>query len=81
MEGIKTVRSKHAAGVVISPEKMADMCPMVYDPKSDSSLAALEMEDLENICGIKFDILGLSTLDKIMGIRSDLQTGEIHEIQ
>lgn len=81
LEGTKTVQSKHAAGVVIAPEPLANMCPMVLDTDSGRQIAGLEMEDLENVGGIKFDVLGITALDKAMGIQQDLCVGEINEIQ
>ena len=36
----------------------------------------MEMQDLEAIGGIKFDILGVAMLDKIMTISDFLKNGE-----
>ena len=81
LEGTKSNQSKHAAGVIISPEPLALMCPMILDTKTKKMVAGFEMDPLEKIGGMKFDILGITMLDKIMGISQDLLTGEIHEIQ
>lgn len=75
LEGTKTNQSKHAAGVVIAPEKLSNICPMVYDTKNKNLIAGMEMQDLENIGVIKFDILGVAVLDKIMNISSMLEEG------
>ncbi len=75
LEGTKTNQSKHAAGVVIAPEKLSNICPMVYDTKNKNLIAGMEMQDLENIGVIKFDILGVAVLDKIMNISSMLKQG------
>ena len=75
LEGTKTNQSKHAAGVVIAPEKLTDICPMVYDTKNKNLIAGMEMQDLENIGVIKFDILGVAVLDKIMNISTMLKEG------
>lgn len=75
LEGTKTNQSKHAAGVVIAPEKLSNICPMVYDTKNKNLIAGMEMQDLENIGVIKFDILGVAVLDKIMNISSMLEQG------
>ena len=69
LEGTKCHQSKHAAGVAISAENLADICPMIYDTKTKSSIAGLEMNDLESLGVVKFDILGIALLDKIMCIR------------
>jgi DNA polymerase III alpha subunit len=39
-------------------------------------IAGMEMQDLESIGIIKFDILGVAMLDKIMTIQNLLQNGE-----
>lgn len=68
LEGTKSNQSKHAAGVVISKENLADICPMIYDNKNDQIIAGMEMNDLEALGVIKFDVLGLAFLDKAMHI-------------
>lgn len=75
LEGTKTNQSKHAAGVVIAPDRLTNICPMVYDTKNKNLIAGMEMQDLENIGVIKFDILGVAVLDKIMNISSMLEEG------
>jgi len=76
LEGTKSNQSKHAAGVLISSQGLSDMCPMVYDTKNKQTIAGMEMQDLEAIGGIKFDILGVAMLDKIMTISDFLKNGE-----
>lgn len=75
LEGTKSNQSKHAAGIAISSEPLGDICPMVYDSKNDQLIAGMEMQDLENIGIIKFDVLGVALLDKIMTIQDLLQEG------
>lgn len=77
LEGTKSAQSKHASGIVIAPEPLADTCPMVLDTKSRNMIAGLEMSDLESVGMIKFDILGVAMLDKLMGIKQILSTGYI----
>jgi DNA polymerase-3 subunit alpha len=72
LEGTKSNQSRHAAGVVISAENLSDVCPMVYDTKNKQMIAGMEMQDLESIGIIKFDILGVAMLDKIMDISQSL---------
>lgn len=76
LEGTKSNQSKHAAGVVISSEKLSSVCPMVYDTKNKQAIAGMEMQDLESLGLIKFDILGVAMLDKIMTISDILKYGE-----
>lgn len=69
IEGTFKTQGKHAAGVVISAEPLYKVCPMVKQRGSEEKIAGLEMSDLESLGHVKFDILGLSLLDKIMYIK------------
>jgi DNA polymerase-3 subunit alpha len=80
LEGTKVNQSKHAAGVVIADKDLSSICPMVYDSKTENRIAGMEMEDLESIGVVKFDILGVAMLDKIMYISDYLKQGVKHEI-
>jgi DNA polymerase-3 subunit alpha len=75
LEGTKSNQSKHAAGIAISLEPLNEICPMIYDNKNDQLIAGMEMQDLESIGIIKFDILGVAMLDKIMTIKMLLLQG------
>lgn len=77
LEGTKTAQSKHASGIVIGNSPLGEICPMIYDSKNKQKICGLEMNDLEKIGLVKFDILGLSTLDRIIGIADILETGDI----
>ena len=76
LEGVKSNQSKHAAGIAISSKPLGEICPMVYDSRNKQMIAGMEMQDLESIGIIKFDILGVAMLDKIMTIQNLLQNGE-----
>ena len=76
LEGTKSNQSRHAAGVVIGSTDLSSMCPMVLDTKNKQLIAGMEMQDLESIGIIKFDILGVAMLDKIMNISNTLSIGE-----
>lgn len=76
LEGVKSNQSKHAAGIAISIQDLSDVCPMIYDTKNDQLIAGMEMQDLEDLGVIKFDILGVAMLDKIMTITDILEKGE-----
>jgi len=78
LEGTYKSSGKHAAGIVISRDTLSEECPMAVD-KSDSNkkLAGLEMSDLEKTGNLKFDILGLLTLDRLMATQDLLQYGKI----
>lgn len=76
LEGTKSNQSKHAAGVVIGNENLNNICPMIYDSKNHQKIAGMEMQDLESLGVIKFDILGVAMLDKVMDISYSLNNGE-----
>jgi DNA polymerase-3 subunit alpha len=76
LEGTKSNQSKHAAGIAISSKPLNTLCPMVYDSKNDQLIAGMEMQDLEALGIIKFDILGVAMLDKIMTIQDILSKGD-----
>lgn len=77
MEGTKRSSGRHAAGVVISNERLSDICPMVYDESSKEMIAAFEMNTLEAIGQVKFDFLVTAFLDKLHLAINYLKTGEL----
>ena len=77
IEGTKYNQSKHAAGVAIAAHKLDTLCPMIYDPKTHQSIAGLEMNDLDSMGIIKFDILGIALLDKIMNINHYIKNRKV----
>jgi DNA polymerase-3 subunit alpha len=68
LEGTFKTQGKHAAGVVISKEPLYTVCPMVNQKSGKEKIAGLEMADLEALGHVKFDVLGLNLLDKLMYI-------------
>ena len=79
LEGTKANMSKHASGILIGPAPLDTLAPMVYDTKTESPICGFEMRDAEDAGLLKFDILGLSLLDKLMGIQDILEKGDIEE--
>lgn len=75
IEGTHKSQGKHAAGVIISSEPLTQCCPMVRD-KDGEPVAGMEMGDLESIGLVKFDILGLNLIDKLMAIEPFLPEGK-----
>ena len=69
IEGTFKTQGKHAAGVVISKDKLKNVCPMVSQKGSTEKIAGLEMSDLEALGHVKFDVLGINLLDKLMKIK------------
>lgn len=70
IEGTKYNQSKHAAGIAIAAKSLDQICPMIFDTKTNQNIAGLEMNDLDALGVIKFDILGIALLDKMMYINS-----------
>ena len=69
IEGTFKTQGKHAAGVVISKDPLHKVCPMVKQKGSSEKIAGLEMSDLEALGHVKFDVLGINLLDKLMKIQ------------
>ncbi len=76
IEGVYRTSGKHAAGIVIAPEPLEDICPMVMDNKHENLITGWEMKAVEKAGLIKMDILGLAALDKLQYAR-DLIRGTI----
>ena len=76
IEGTFKTQGKHAAGVVISAEPLQKVCPMVKQKGSSEKVAGLEMADLEALGHVKFDVLGINLLDKIMKIQDIIKGGK-----
>jgi DNA polymerase III alpha subunit len=65
---------KHASGLIICQESLTDICPLIPD-KDGSLMCGWEMEDAETAGIVKFDLLGLYTLDKIEMCQNFIRTG------
>tara|TARA_R100000008_G_scaffold85151_1_gene74333 strand:+ start:2109 stop:3737 length:1629 start_codon:yes stop_codon:yes gene_type:complete len=72
IEGTFKTQGKHAAGVVISAEPLYTVCPMVNQRSGKEKIAGLEMADLESLGHVKFDVLGINLLDKLMLIKETI---------
>lgn len=64
LEGTFQNQGKHAAGVIISSENVADVSPMCLS-KDGVPIAAFDMAWLEKAGLVKFDFLGVDILNKI----------------
>jgi DNA polymerase III subunit alpha len=54
--------SCHAAGVIISPTKMVDYCPLQWDNEHNMVVCQYDMRNCEKIGLVKLDILGIRNL-------------------
>src|SRR5207245_2494988 len=62
LEGLTRHASKHAAGIVISPDPIDDVLPVYIPPKSNELVTQFAMTELERIGFLKIDFLGLKNL-------------------
>jgi DNA polymerase III subunit alpha len=62
LEGLTRHASKHAAGIVISPEPVDHVLPIYIPPKSTELVTQYAMTELESIGFLKIDLLGLKNL-------------------
>lgn len=65
LEGVTRHASKHAAGVVISPDPIDEVLPVYVPAKSSELVAQYAMTELESLGFLKIDLLGLKNLTLI----------------
>lgn len=65
LEGLFRNASTHAAGVVIGDRPLVDLVPLYRDPDSVLPATQFDMKTIETAGLVKFDFLGLKTLDVI----------------
>ena len=65
LEGLYRHASTHAAGVVMGDKPLDQLVPVYRDPGADAPATQFNMKDVEKIGFVKFDFLGLKTLDVI----------------
>ena len=63
LEGLYRHASTHAAGVVIGDRPLSELVPLYRDPRSDMPVTQFSMKWVELAGLVKFDFLGLKTLD------------------
>lgn len=71
LEGLTRHASKHAAGIVISPEPIDDVLPIYVPSKSTELVTQYAMTELELLGFLKMDLLGLKNLtliDKVIAL-------------
>jgi len=65
LEGLTRHASKHAAGIVISPEAIDEVLPVYIPAKSNELVTQYAMSELESLGFLKIDFLGLKNLTLI----------------
>lgn len=73
LEGIPRQFGVHAAGVVVASDPLEDYCPLHYDPKEGRTCVGLDMGSAEKVGLVKFDFLGLKTLDVVEMARRSIE--------
>lgn len=63
LEGLYRNASTHAAGVVIGDRPLVELVPLYRDPASELPATQFNMKMVEKAGLVKFDFLGLKTLD------------------
>ena len=83
LEGLYRNSSTHAAGVVIGDRPLEEIIPLYRDPRSETLATQFSMKYVELAGLVKFDFLGLKTLDVLQksvallanrGIEIDLES-------
>jgi DNA polymerase-3 subunit alpha len=62
LEGMVRNSSKHAAGVVITPDDVSNYSPLAKTSSQDEIVTQFNMKDIESVGLLKMDFLGLRTL-------------------
>ncbi len=65
LEGLTRHASKHAAGIVISPDPICDVLPVYVPPRTTDLVTQYAMTELESLGFLKMDFLGLKNLTLI----------------
>ena len=68
---------RHAAGIVITNSPIGKRFPVIHDDKTNETIVAYEMVDLELAGGVKFDLLGVAAYDKIDQICHMINNNEL----
>lgn len=79
LEGLTRHASKHAAGIVISPDPIDEVLPLFVPSKSTELVTQYAMTELESLGFLKIDLLGLKNLTIIDHTLKQIQ--KIHTIK
>jgi DNA polymerase-3 subunit alpha len=82
IEGMTRQTGVHAAGVVIADRPLVEHAPLYRDGPDGGPVVQFEMKAAEGVGLIKFDFLGLKTLDQIRDAVKMIarNTGETHDV-
>lgn len=77
LEGAIKTESKHASAIIISGDPVANFAPLSKDKSSDNLLCAFDMYSFETAGLVKFDILGLKSLDGLFEVNNLIKDMDI----
>lgn len=78
LEGLYRNASTHAAGVVIGDRPLVELVPLYRDPEAALPATQFNMKMVEEAGLVKFDFLGLKTLDVLQMTVELLAKREVH---
>jgi len=78
LEGCKRSIGRHASGIIISGQDISELAPIIQisEETEDLALIGYDMHGCEMVGLIKMDILGLTTLDRLMKWQEIMATQE-----
>lgn len=79
LEGLPRATSIHAAGTLIAKTNLHDLIPMIKKDDSLLNATSFDLSQAEKMKLVKYDFLGLSTLDVIDYVQK--ATGDIFDIE
>lgn len=79
LEGTKKSQSQHASAIIAAPHSLLENCPMVRSASSDDLIVGVDHKAAEAMGYAKFDILGITLLDKLAKVKELLITNKIKE--
>lgn len=74
IEGVNRNSGRHPSGVVVSPQPIGELCPIIYDKKTKTPICGFDMKSVEKVGAVKYDVLGLASLDRIQTAKRILES-------
>lgn len=79
LEGLPRASSIHAAGTLIAKTPLHDLIPMIKKDGGELNATSFDLSQAERMMLVKYDFLGLSTLDVLADVQE--QTGDIFDVE
>ena len=81
LEGSIKTESRHASALIISDRPIYEVAPMIKDKNEDNLLCAFDMYSFEQAGLVKFDILGLKSLDGLAQVNLLLKNYDLNKLE